>query len=194
MKLDIMREIEEYMFPEDKPEPSDIIFVPGNAYPHMAQKAGELYRQGFAPFVMPSGKWAAGLKAFQGPAVQREKYSGCYQSEWDFLRDVLIQEGVPAEAVLKENQAGFTWENALFSKEALERLNLPVHKAILCCKTTHARRCLLYYQQAFPDTVFSVVTADPEGVNRENWLNSAESIHAVLSELERIIFQFSLLM
>jgi len=194
MRLDIMQSIEDYMFPEEGPETSDIIFVPGNVFPQMAQLAARLYHQGFAPFVMPSGRCAAGLEAFPGPAVQREKYSGCYQSEWEFLRDVLLAEGVPAEAVLKEDQATFTWENALFSRKETDRLGLKVHSAILCCKTTHARRCLLYYRQAFPDTVFHVCTADPEGINRTNWLTDSENIHAVMSELERIIAQFSLLM
>lgn len=44
-----LKQIEDFMFIEDKPEKADVIFVPGNGYPQMAEKAAELYRNGFAP-------------------------------------------------------------------------------------------------------------------------------------------------
>ena len=39
-----LKETEEFIFVEDKPEKADIIFVPGNGYPQMAEKAADLYR------------------------------------------------------------------------------------------------------------------------------------------------------
>ena len=39
-----LKSSEEFIFAENKPEKSDIIFVPGNGYPQMAEKAAELFK------------------------------------------------------------------------------------------------------------------------------------------------------
>ena len=52
-----LAQMEEFIFAEKKPEKADIIFVPGNGYPQMAEKAAQLYRQGLAAFVLPSGRY-----------------------------------------------------------------------------------------------------------------------------------------
>ena len=53
-----LAQMEEFIFAEKKPEKADIIFVPGNGYPQMAEKAAQLYRQGLAAFVLPSGRYS----------------------------------------------------------------------------------------------------------------------------------------
>ena len=40
-----LEEVEEFIFMENQPEQADIIFVPGNSYPYMAEKAAELYME-----------------------------------------------------------------------------------------------------------------------------------------------------
>ena len=49
MYEEFLKQIEDFIFVEDLPEKADIIFVPGNGYPQMAEKAAELYRKGLAP-------------------------------------------------------------------------------------------------------------------------------------------------
>ena len=51
-----LKQTEDFIFIDDKPEKADVIFVPGNGYPQMAEKAAELYRRGLAPRVLP-GFW-----------------------------------------------------------------------------------------------------------------------------------------
>ena len=51
-----LEEVEEFIFMGNQPEQADIIFVPGNSYPYMAEKAAELYMAGMAPVILPSGK------------------------------------------------------------------------------------------------------------------------------------------
>ena len=41
-----LEEVGNFVFMENQPESADIIFVPGNSYPYMAEKAAELYRLG----------------------------------------------------------------------------------------------------------------------------------------------------
>ena len=110
------------------------------------------------------------------------------------MKDVLVQNGVPESAVLKEDQATYTYANALFSKQTIEKAGLEIKKAIICCKSYHARRCLMYYQTVFPDVEFLVCPAFPDGITRENWNHSKEGVEGVTGEISRIIHQFSLMM
>ena len=114
---DFLKKTEEFIFVENRPEKADIIFVPGNGYPQMAEKAAELYREGYAPVVLPSGKYSITTGRFGGVLSGTEKYHGSYETEWEFLRDVLVKNGVKPEDILREDRATYTYENALFSRE-----------------------------------------------------------------------------
>jgi uncharacterized SAM-binding protein YcdF (DUF218 family) len=171
-----------------------VIFLPGNGYPQMAERAAQLYRQGYAPYILPSGKYSITEGHFAGVQARNEIYRGPYETEWDFLRDVLRKNGVPDQAILKEKEATYTYENALRSRDVLEKEGIEVHTAILCCKTHHARRALMYYQSVFPETEILVCPVNADGITKENWKESEEGIAAVTGEVTRVIRQFSLLM
>lgn len=194
MYEEFLKQIEDFMFIEDKPEKADVIFVPGNGYPQMAEKAAELYRNGFAPKILPSGRYSITAGRFTGVLDKKECYCGTYKTEWDFLKDVLMQNGVPEEAILKEDQATYTYENAIYSRQVTDHAELEIERAILCCKSYHARRCLMYYQLLYPKTEFYVVPVNADGITRENWRKNEEGIDAVTGELSRIVKQFSLML
>ena len=188
------KKTEEFIFVENRPEKADIIFVPGNGYPQMAEKAAELYREGYAPVVLPSGKYSITTGRFGGVLSGTEKYHGSYETEWEFLRDVLVKNGVKPEDILREDRATYTYENALFSREVTEKAGLSVKKAILCCKSHHARRVLMYFQYVYPETEFLVCPSFPDGITRSNWNHTELGVDAVTGEVTRIIRQFSLMM
>ena len=187
-------QIEKLFFTEDEPGPADVIFVPGNGYPQMAEKAAALYHKGLAPFVLPSGRYSIAVGHFGGVLAKQEQYGTNFETEWEFLHHVLTENGVPDQAVLKEDQATFTLENAMFSRKVTDKKGIAVRKAILCCKSCHAKRSQLYYQYAYPDTQFYVVPVDADGITRENWRETKEGVEAVTGELTRMITQFSLMM
>lgn len=191
---DFLKEIEDFIFVEDAPEKSDVIFIPGNGYPHMAEQAAELYKEGYAPYVLPSGKYSVTNGCFSGVLAKREKYEGVFETEWEFLRTVLLKNQVPDTAILREDQATFTYENAMYSRQVTDREGLAVKKAILCCKACHGRRCKMYYEHAYPGTKFFVCTSDVDGITKENWNCTEEGVQSVMGELQRIIRQFSLMM
>ena len=191
---EFLKQIEDFIFIEDKPEKADVIFIPGNGYPQMAERAAQLYRQGLAPKVLPSGKYSVTLGKFAGVLDKRDGYNGNYETEWEFLQQVLIKNGVPSECILKEDMATFTYENAIFSRQVADKVGLKIKKAILCCKSYHSRRSLMYYQLLFPDTEFFVVPVDADGITRENWRKTEEGIEAVTGEINRIMKQFSLML
>lgn len=172
--------ITDFIFLEHPLEKADLIFVPGGNYPDGAKHAAALYHQGLAPFILPSGKYSI-LKGF---------FEGAYETEWEYLKDVLVKEGVPEAAVLREDQATFTYENAIKSRKVLERLGLVPRKAILSCQAFHARRCFMYYQEQFPDTKLLVSPVVTKEICRENWYLDREKIDVVLGEVERCGAQF----
>ena len=43
MYEEFLKQIEDFIFIEDKPEKADVIFVPGNGYPQMAEKAVQVW-------------------------------------------------------------------------------------------------------------------------------------------------------
>ena len=49
--------ISNLVFVKTEIQPADIILVPGGSHPHIMVKAAELYNQGLAPFILPSGKF-----------------------------------------------------------------------------------------------------------------------------------------
>lgn len=160
----------------------------------MAEKAASLYREGYAPYILPSGRYSITLGKFAGVQSKKEIYGGDYETEWEFLKNVLLKNGVPEEAILREDQATFTYENAIFSRQVTDLHKIQVKKAILCCKTYHARRSLMYYQLLYPETVIMVCPACPDGITRENWRETETGVEAVTGEIDRIVKQFCLML
>jgi len=189
-----LKSSEEFIFAENKPEKSDIIFVPGNGYPQMAEKAAELFKKGMADWILPSGKYSVVNGKFSGVLEKSNVYDKEYGTEWEFLRDVLMRNGVPEEMILKEDQATFTYENAIYSRQVTDREQLNIQKAILCCKTCHARRALMYYKMLYPDTKFFVVPCCVDSIDKSTWSETNEGIDEVMGEITRIIKQFSLML
>ena len=164
--------ISSFMFFETEIENSDVILIPGASHPQLAEKAANLYDQGIAPFILPSGG--------STPHVET--------TEWDFLRNVGISLGVPPEAILQEDKATNTFENARFSLEVLQQSGIQPNKVVLVCKNYHARRALLTYQIIFPkETVFYVSPViDKTGTSKDNWFLDEVKINYVMNELEKV--------
>lgn len=185
-----LQQITDFIFVEHEPEKSDIIFIPGSGFPQLAEEAAKLYHRGFAPWVLPSGRYSITLGHFGGVQEKQECYQGNYETEWDFLRQVLMEKQVPGDAILKEAQATYTYENAIYSRQVTDSMGLDIRQAILCCKPYHARRSLLYYQLLYPETKFLVCPIKDSSVTKENWFFSEKGTKIVLGEIERIGVQF----
>ena len=127
---------------------------------------------------------------FGGVQEKAELYAGEYETEWEFLKEVLVKNQVPQSAILREDQATYTYENAIYSRKVTDSLGMEIQRAILCCKPYHARRSLLYYQLLYPDTRFLVCPVKESDVTRENWFLTEKGTKIVLGEIERIGVQF----
>ncbi len=182
-----IRAVTDFIFVEDPPEQADVILIPGGRRIEHAVRAAELYRQGYAPYVLPAGGYGIALGKFIGvPEEYRADYTDEYETEWAFLKAVLVKHGVPEEAILREDKSTYTWENAQFSRRVLEAQGIPAQRAILACKAFHARRALLYYQAAMPETRFIVCPQAVPGLAREDWFRSPYGRERVLGEVQRL--------
>ncbi len=166
--------ITDFIFVETPLAQADVILIPGGSHPQVMERAAALYHQGLAPYILPSG--GSNPRLHENP------------SEWDFLRAVGERAGVPSGAILKEDRAQNTLENAQFSLHVLEQHKIAVRAAILVCKAYHSRRAWLTYQAVFaPGTRFMVAPVpDRRGISRDNWFLSNGSIRVVMGEVERI--------
>lgn len=190
MNQAFLDQITEFVFAEHKLEEADIIFIPGSGHPQLAEEAAKLYHQGWAPWILPSGRYSITTGKFSGVLDKQECYQGSYETEWDFLSQVLQEKGVPGTAILKEDRATYTYENAIYSRQVTDGMGLEIKKAILCSKPYHARRCLLYYQLLYPDTRFMVYPIKDSKIQRDNWFLTEEGTRLVFGELERMGTQF----
>lgn len=178
-----------FIFSEDELHPADIIFVPGNGYPQMAEQAAKLWKEGYAPYVLPSGRYSVLTGKFSGVQALKEKYEGDYETEWEFLKTVLVKNGVNEQAVLREDQATYTYQNAIFSRKVTDQAGIDVKCGIVCCKAQHARRCRMYYQLLYPEAELLICPSDM-GINRKNWYLTEMGREEVLGEMERCGKQF----
>lgn len=190
MTLSYIQDITDFLFLEDALLKADAIFLPGNAYPYASEEAARLYRAGMAKWIVPSGRYSITEGAFPGARDRAERYPGPHASEWAFMREVLVKNGVPADAILREDEATYTWQNALFTARAIERAGISVRSAIICCKPYHARRCKMYYETALPGVRLLMHPVKEYGLTRENWTKNARNIDDVLGELARCGAQF----
>lgn len=180
--MSFVDEYTDFIFLEDKPEPADIIFIPGSDQGSLALRAAALWKEGYAPVLLPSGRYAKLAGKFSGEPA--------YETEWEYLSSILKEEGVPGEAILKEDKATYTYENAIFSRKVTDAAGIQVRCALLCCQAFHARRARLYYQVCFPEAQILVCPVVTRDISRNNWYRSQEGIRTVLTEVKHCGSQF----
>ena len=181
----------DFIFLEDVPQKADIIMIPGSGYGALADTAAALWHQSFAPLILPSGKYSKLIGHFEGTFDNHYPVSNpAPENECDYLSALLIDNNVASSAILREPQATYTYENAIFSKQITDTAQLDIHTAILCCQAFHARRCLMYYQLLYPNTRFIICPTVKQDISKDNWYLSDEKIDKVLGEIERCGSQF----
>jgi uncharacterized SAM-binding protein YcdF (DUF218 family) len=110
---------------------ADAILLLGGESQGRPLEAARLYHQGVASLVIVVG-------------------TGDYRTN----KKSLLQEGVPAGAILIEPSSTSTQENALFVRPLLKEAG--IQRVLLVTSSFHARRALATFQQLVPDIVFGV--------------------------------------
>ncbi|PJF20453.1 MAG: hypothetical protein CUN56_16100, partial [Phototrophicales bacterium] len=130
---------------------ADCIFVLGSYDIRVADYAIELYKQGYAPYLL-----------FSGGVIQQNKMLKVYwdETEADTFASRAIEQGVPQAKILIENQAMNTGENFTCTSQLLDALGLNFESFILVQKPFMERRVLATGLKLWRDKEF-VVTSPP---------------------------------
>lgn len=160
----IIVDISNFIFVSNKPQKVDAIFLPGGSHPEQPEYAAKLYNKGFAKYVLPAGGVSVKRDKWSGVRSKAEIYSGDYKTDCEFFTDVLIK-----TAIFGEDKSGHTRDNAFFSRKIVNDNSLEIKTAMIACKAFHARRCLMLYQLAFPDTEFIVCPVHCYNITKNNW-------------------------
>lgn len=81
-------------------------------------------------------------------------------------------------------------EAARLWHEGYSNIILPSGKYSVKRGYFHSRRCLMYYQIAYPQTEFIICPSQVNGITKDNWINSEEGIDKVMGEVSRCGGQF----
>lgn len=180
-----IRDISDFIFMNDAPQKSDILFIPGTSQSAVTEKAAGLYCAGYAKYVLPSGMYSGKRGKFAAEKIDDLRYAGDYATDFAYCRHILMVNGVPEAAILREDRSTNTMENAAYSAAVLKELGIKIERAILCCQAFHARRAFMSYARHFPDTEILVVPTDTQGIRREDWFLHEKSYQRVMSEVRK---------
>ena len=169
----------------DAPQKSEVIFIPGTSQSAITEKAARLYCAGYANYVLPSGMYSGKRGRFAAEKIDDPRYAGDYATDFAYCRHILMVNGVPEAAILREDRSTNTMENAAYSAAVLKELGIKIERAILCCQAFHARRAFMSYARHFPDTEILVVPTDTQGIHREDWFLHEKSYQRVMSEVRK---------
>lgn len=186
----VITDISNYIFVDDEPEKADAIFLPGGSYPAQPEYAAELYCKGYAKWLIPSGGVSVKRDKWPGVRTKADIYNGNYPSDCAFFTDVLMKNGVPADAIIGESKSGHTRDNAFLSRKVVDEKGVEIKTALVVCKAFHARRCLMLYQMAFPDVAIKICPVPCYNITKDNWYKTEQGIDRVLGELARCGNQF----
>ena len=120
-------------------EKADCIFALGSHDLRVAERAAQLYLEGYAPLLIVSG----GLGRLT---------SGVWsETEADRFAAIAVSMGVPERAILVENKSTNTGENILFTQQLLKSRNLDPHSFIVVQKPYMERRSYATFKKHWPD-------------------------------------------
>lgn len=127
-------------------EKCDCILALGSHDLKVAERAAELYLQGWAPLIIMSG----GLGNFT-----KEMW---LEKEADKFAAVAIEKGVPIKDILIENKSSNTGENILFTQKLLQEKGLDPQSFIVVQKPYMERRSYATFKKHWPDKTLLVTS------------------------------------
>ncbi len=154
---------------------SDCIFVLCSMDTRVAESAVEVYKQGYAPYILFSGGSGKLTKdIFNKP-------------EAEVFADIAIELGVPQDAILIENKSTNTGENVIFSKQLLQEKGLDFNSFILVQKPYMERRTYATFKKQWPEKEFVVTSPQLSFEEYTEDKNFKEiTINVMVGDLQRI--------
>lgn len=171
-KKELLDALYDYLSEQDSIEKADILFVFGAKSTFRIEKAIDLFNRGYAPKILISG---------HGPF-----YEGKVElPEADRLAQFTIENGIPEEAIIIENESITVPDNVKRSLNLLEKINISHKKIILVNSPFSQRRGWAHFQKMSPDgTEFIRINTDKVSpqFSKDGWYKDIDGIKVVLKE------------
>lgn len=173
--LSLARQLWDYHHVNHRLQKADCILALGSHDLRVADRAAELWLEGWAPLVIMSG----GLGNFT-----QDMWT---EKEADRFAQVALSRGVPADAILIENQSSNTGENILFTQKLLKQKGLDPASFIVVQKPYMERRSYATFKKHWPGKTLMVTSPQipfTEYPNEE--IPMERVIHIMAGDLQRI--------
>lgn len=170
-----------YLCLKQKLAKADLILVLCSIDSRVAEYAANLYKKGFAPYLLFSGGKAHGDDLLN---------TGWKVSEAEKFARIAKMKGVPSEKILLETRAQNTGENILFTYKLLQNKKIKYKKLILLQKPYMTRRTVATFLKQWPDKKTKFIIAAPR-ISFERYCRNAgekeKIINIMVGDLQRII-------
>lgn len=154
---------------------ADCIFALGSNDLRVAERAADLYLQGWAPVIVFSG------------GLGRLTSDVWVQPEADQFAKIAIAKGVPEEAILIENKSTNTGENIRFTQQLLKEQNLDPETFIVVQKPYMERRAYATFKKHWPDKELLVTSPQISfDAYPTKEISLEKVIHIMVGDLQRV--------
>lgn len=136
----------DYLCLHQTPEKADCIVGFGCYNEDIPRRCAQLYREGFAPYVLFTG------------GLGRNTAEMWTESEAERFGAIALGEGVPESALLLEPRSTNTAENISFTRQLLEERQIPVSSVLGVHKPYMERRIYAAWKNYWPRMPFSVTS------------------------------------
>jgi uncharacterized SAM-binding protein YcdF (DUF218 family) len=155
---------------------ADVVLVLGSHDTRVAERAADVFLEGWAPLVVFSGHLGA---------LTRGRFE---RSEAAVFADVAVSRGVPRERILLEDRSTNTGENVVFTRHLLSDRGIGAKRAIAVQKPYMERRTLATFHARWPG--LDVIVTSPqidwtEYPTRE--ISRDDVIHIMVGDLQRLM-------
>ena len=157
---------------------ANAIFVLCSHDTRVADRAADLFNDGYAPWVIVSG--GAGK-------LTQDLFN---KPEAEVFKDILLQADVPEDRIIVEPNSANTGENVRFTYELLDKLGMTFTSFILVQKPYMERRTYATFKKQWPDTNVRIAVTSPIMSYKEYMDSSAINkdfvISVMVGDLQRI--------
>lgn len=163
--------IYDYLSEQDSPEKSDLLFVFGARTDLRAKKAVELYRQNLADKIVVSG----------GAPIY---HLNTTETEADRYKEILVQAGVPKEAIIVEDASITVPDNVRRSLNLLEQSSALPRSLIIVNSPYAQRRGWSIFKKHLPlsTAIYRVNSECSDDYKKENWHKQEKTLRVILNE------------
>lgn len=166
-----LQKVVDFLGVGETPQKADVIFVYGHFEDKIAHKAADLFKEGYAPKIL-----IAGRKTRHIPEE--------FATEAQYFKSLIMQAGVPEDAIILEEKSTNTLEDTVFGMRTLQEQGIEPRKVILCAHVHLLRRAKATFKQHFPTVETFAVPYEIHDLEDEFWIQ--DRISRMLLEFDRM--------